>query len=219
MQKSISKQLFAMTVALTVWQANAAAPPVGIAMSKGSIRVDASAVTGNATLLSGSVVESVDSSSELRMRAGGSVLMAANSRVQVFENRAELQSGKIQVQGSNLLADFGGIRVMAAESGAQAVLEQTGTSVVVGSLRGAVRVLDQDGALLASLHPGKAMAFSPAADEDQGGAGTGNQTPNNNNKKKLRRGAKIWTAAAVAAGVAVPVGVVTTRDKKSTASR
>ena len=112
MHKLAPKQVLALTLALTMWQANAAAPSVGVAMAKSSIRIDSSAVTGNATILSGNVVESVGGTSELRLQAG-SVVMDTNARVQVFENRTELQSGKIQVQGPQLVTNSGNISVVA----------------------------------------------------------------------------------------------------------
>jgi hypothetical protein len=230
MRKLAPKQLLALTVALAVGQTYAAAPTattssVGIAMAKSSIRIDASAVTGNATLLSGNVVESVGGTSELRLR-GGSVVMDTNARVMVFENRTELQAGKIQLQGSQVQAGSGQIRVM-ADPGAEAILERKDSSVVVGSLRGgAVRVVNREGVLLASLNPGSALSFD--TNEEQGGAGTGNGNGGSNKKSKkaaaggwaaLGVGAKTAVVVGVAAAVAVPTAVVTTRQTKSATSR
>lgn len=225
MHKLAPKQLLALIVALTMGQTYAAAPSaVGLAIAKSSIRVDTSTVTGNATLLSGNVVESVGGTSELHLR-GGSVVMDTNSRVKVYENRTELQSGKIQLQGSQLQADSGQIRVM-ADPGAEAILERKNSSVVVGSLRGAVRVVNHEGVLLASLNPGNALAF-----EDQGGAGTTPEQKSSNKKKKagaaaaaggwgaLGAGTQAAVVLGVAAAVAVPTAVVTTRNTKSATSR
>ncbi len=233
MQKLAPKQLVALIVTLAMSQAHAAAPTaaratappsVGLAVAASSIRVDASNVTGNATLLSGNVVESVGGTSELHLR-GGNVVMDTNARVQVFENRADLQAGKIQLQGSQLEAQAGQIRVMAAP-GAEAILERRDASVVVGSLRGSVRVVDRDGFLLASLNPGHALAF-----DDQGGAGTGTGTgtaPDKKSSKKKRAGAAGWgglstgaqtaVVLGVATAVAVPTAVVATRNNKTTTS-
>ena len=230
MHKLAPKQLLALTVALTMGQTYAAAPSaVGLAMAKSSIRIDTSTVAGNATLLSGSVVESVGGTSELRLR-NGSVVMDTNARVKVFENRAELESGKIQIQGSQLEAGSGQIRVM-ADPGAEAILERRNSSVVVGSLRGAVRVVNRDGVLLASLNPGNALAFDT---EEQGGAGTGNgTTPEKKSSKKkkagaagaaggwgaLGAGAQAAVIVGVAAAVVVPTAVVTTRNTKAASSK
>lgn len=238
MQKLAPKQLLALIVTLTVGQTYAAAPSaaraaapqsVGLAVAKSSIRVNTSTVTGNATLLSGNVVESVGGTSELHLR-GGNVVMDTNARVQVFENRTELQSGKIQLQGSQLEAQSGQIRVVAAP-GAEAILERKDSSVVVGSLRGAVRVVNREGVLLASLNPGNALAFDTlamAAEEDQGGAGTGTPDKKSSSKKKkagaaagwggLSAGAQTAVVLGVAAAVAVPTAVVTTRNNKSASS-
>ncbi|GEM_PF-1738100 len=226
MHKLGPKQLLALTVALTMGQTYAAAPSaVGLAMAKSSIRIDTSNVAGNATLLSGNVVESVGGTSELHLR-GGSLVMDTNARVKVFENRAELQSGKIQMQGSQLEAGSGQIRVI-ADPGAEAILERKNSSVVVGSLRGAVRVVNREGVLLASLNPGNALAFDA---EDQGGAGAGSGTPEKSSSKKKKAGAaggwgalgtatQVAVVAGVAAAVVVPTAVVTTRNTKSVSSR
>lgn len=218
MHKLAPKQLLALTLALSTWQVNAAAPSVGLAMAKSSIRIDSSAVTGNATILSGNVVESVGGTSELQLQAG-SVVMDTNARVQVFNNRTELQSGKIQVQGSQLVTNSGNIRVL-ADQGGEAVLERKNSSVVVGSLRGSVRVVNREGTLLASLTPGHALSFD--MEEDQGGAGAGNGA-----KKVKKRGgfagmgagAQAAVVIGVAAAVVVPTAIVTTRSSKSATSR
>ena len=210
MNKVASKQFLAVTLALTMWQANAAAPSVGFAMAKGSIRIDSNAVTGNATILSGNVVESVGGSSELRL-AGGSVMMASNARVQVFENRAELQSGKIQVQGGTLLAGSGDIRVQ-ADAGAEAIVERKISSVTVGALKGSVRVVNRKGVLLASLKPGNALAFDADQDNQQAGAGT--NPPVDPNAQVVKTGlsttTKVGIAVAIGTGVAVTAGVIST---------
>lgn len=228
MNKLAPKQLLALTMVLVVGQAIAAAPTVGLVVAKSTIRIDSSAVTGNATILSGNVLESVGGTSELRLR-GGSVVMDTNAKIRVFEDRTELQSGKIQVNGSQLSTDAGEIRIQSG-NGSEAVLERYDSDVMVGSLRGSVKVTDREGVLLASLNPGSSMLFSAEVDEqDQGGAGTGSSSPAGKTKTKAKiktkpgvkmsRGAKVGWGLAGAAAVAVPVAVVATRSSTPPVSR
>lgn len=205
-----------MTLVLTVGQAFAAAPTVGFVVAKDTIRIDSSTVRGNATVLNGNVLESAGGTSELRLNNGGSVHMAPNARVRMFQNVAELQSGKIQMSGAQ--ANVNQIRVEAA-AGSSAVVDRIGNRVVVGSLSGAVRVTDQEGVLLARLEPGKAIAID---EEQNSGAGT-NPPPQNRPTPRPKPQprvnhmgpvAKFFTVVGIGAGVGVPVAVVATRSDK-----
>lgn len=223
MKKLTPKQILALVVALTVGQAMAAAPTVGMVVTKDTVRIDSSAVTGNATVLSGNVLESVGGTSELRLR-GGSILLATNAKVRAFENRTELQSGKIQVHGAGIATESGEIRVQ-TPTGSEAILERKSDALVVGSLRGPVQVTNQDGLLLATLTPGSAMAFAP--DPDQGGAGASkgtNDTPTATAKNKRKTGkisarTKSAWILGTGAAIATPIAVVATRDNTKPVSR
>lgn len=224
------KQILALVLALTVGQAMAAAPTVGMVVAKDTVRIDSSAVTGNATVLSGNVLESVGGTSELRLR-GGSIILATNAKVRAFENRTELQAGKIQVNGAGIATESGEIRVQ-TPTGSEAILERKSDALVVGSLRGPVQVTNQEGMLLATLNPGSAMAFNP--DPDQGGAGTakgtsttaqstakttGKAAAKGAGKAAMSAGAKSAWILGVGAAVAVPTAVVATRDETKPVSR
>lgn len=168
MKEFTPRSFLAMTLVLTVGQAYAAAPTVGLVMARNTIRIDSSPVRGNATVFNGNVLESAGGTSELRLNNGGSVHMAPNARVRMFQNVAELQSGKIQMSGAQ--ANANQIRVEAAP-GSSAILDRNGNTVIVGSLRGSVRVTNKAGVLLASINPGHALAFG--ADPQATGAVAG----------------------------------------------
>jgi hypothetical protein len=220
-----SKQLFAVLLVCLVGQSLLAAPPVGLVMAKRTVRIDTSPVQGNATILSGNVLESVGGTSEVRL-GGGSVFMDTNARMKVFADRAELQTGKIQVRGSNLRADAGSFRIEAGE-GSEAILERTSKRVVVASLRGSVRLMDPSGTLLASLAPGTALALDPdgdgTGDKDAASGASPSETTQKKNSIPVRKGMGIGTkgliAAGVATAVAVPTAIVASRDEKTTVSR
>lgn len=156
MKEFTPRSFLAMTLVLTVGQTYAAAPTVGMVVARNTIRIDSSPIRGNATVFNGNVLESAGGSSELRLNNGGAVHMAPNARVRMFQNVAELQSGKIQMSGAQ--ANANQIRVEAA-LGSSAVLDRTGNRVVVGSLQGSIRVTNKQGILLARLEPGNALAF------------------------------------------------------------
>lgn len=219
MKEFTPRSFLAMTLVLTVGQAYAAAPTVGLVVARSTIRIDSSPVRGNATVFNGNVLESDGGSSELRLTNGGSVQMAPNARVRMFQNVAELQSGKIQMSG--VQANANQIRVEAAP-GASAILDRTGDRVVVGSLKGAVRVTNKQGLLLARLEPGNTLAFEdgqqtqaqtqpPTADTGNGaGANTGTSTPSGLARMSLAQ--RFGLFAGIGAGIVAPVVFVATRN-------
>ncbi len=222
MKQWTPKQLLALMLVLTVGQALAAAPTVGLVMAKSTVRIDSQAVTGNSSILSGNVVESVGGISELRL-SGGAVVMDTNAKVQVFENRTELQSGKIQVSGSSMSTGAGELKIQ-ADAGSEAILERTNSSIIVGSLRGSVKVTNREGVLLASLNPGHAISLEPEPG-DQGGAGTGKASDTSTTTTSKKKGggfiigAKTGIVLGTVTAVAVPVAVVANRSNKPTVSR
>ena len=192
---------------------------IGSVMANSAIRIDDGAVKGNAALFPGNLVETAGGASELRLRSGGAVVMDANTKLRVFENRAEIEAGKAQFRGG-AAAESGNIRVETAD-GSEAIVERSANSLVVGSLRGAVRVKDGNGILLASLNPGNAMAFT-AAEEDQGGASPNPQTTAGGTKTRrmVRIGSRrFWLITGTAGSVLVPVTVAATRNNNPPASR
>lgn len=207
MKEFTPRSFLAMTLVLTVGQAYAAAPTVGLVVARNTIRIDSSPIRGNATVFNGNVLESAGGTSELRLNNGGSVHMAPNARVRMFQNVAELQSGKIQMSGAQ--ANANNIRVEAA-LGSSAVLDRAGNRVVVGSLQGAVRVTNKQGVLLARLEPGNALAFeadpqvnNPPPPPPTNGAGA---APGTGAGAGTGTGAAAGSAGATTAGAAAGTG-------------
>jgi hypothetical protein len=74
-----------------------AAPAIGIVTASGHFNVEGSQVWGNATLFDGTVVETSTASSELALRNGVKVQLAAGSRARIWENRLVLEKGVAQL--------------------------------------------------------------------------------------------------------------------------
>jgi hypothetical protein len=202
----------------------AASPEVGLVVTKHTVRIDSTPVQGNATVLSGHTLELSGGTGELKLR-NGTVLIAANSRVRAYENRAELQAGKIQWGGSHVSATAGPILVQAAKGG-QAVVDRRNGMIIVGALRGDVDVKDKSGTVVARLAKGNALAF-----DEQSGRRTGAVMTN---ADKSGLGAATGKGGAFAMGVSgklllglglsaaaasVPAAVTAMRDEPAAISR
>src|SRR5580704_4822530 len=71
----------------------AAAPAVGIVTARGSFTIDASSITGNATLFEGNQIETGKISSQLQLNNGARMQLAAESRGIVYRDRLVLEKG------------------------------------------------------------------------------------------------------------------------------
>lgn len=105
----------------------AAAPAIGIVTASGHFNVEGSQVWGNATLFDGTVVETSTASSELALRNGVKVQLAAGSRARIWQNRLVLEKGVAQLaapasfdarvseQAKLIRAPYRGISMQAAQ--------------------------------------------------------------------------------------------------------
>jgi hypothetical protein len=142
----------------TVW---AATPAIGIATARGDFRLDDAQVSGNATVLEGSLVETGLAGSELRLYEGVGMRLSGDSRGQVFRNRLVLERGAARIDAAKEYAvDAEGVRVVAPPNSAANVNVGGEGRVEVAAISGAVRVTNEKGVLLAEVLPGKALAFS-----------------------------------------------------------
>ena len=141
----------------------AAAPAVGIVTAAGSFTIDASNITGNATLFEGNQIETGKASSQLQLNNGARMQLAAESRGIVYRDRLVLEKGTSLIQsGSTSQVEANSLRIRPASESARAQvsIRQSGT-VQVAALRGPVRVTTANGVLLANLQEGKTLDFTP----------------------------------------------------------
>ena len=215
MKKITVRNVLAMFVSLAMVHALAASAMIGVATAKGSFRVDDSYVAGNATLFEGAAVETGISTSELNL-SKAKVIMAAETRGRVFQDRLILDRGKVQWGGPNFRTLAGELQIVGLDNGSKAMVDRKGEVVQVASLAGTVNVLSTSGEMVMSVAAGSAYDFSP---EPQGASPGDKKDPPS---RKKAGGAwittttgKVWIAVlAVGAGGAA-AGVVATRDSSS----
>lgn len=147
--------------AATVW---AAAPSIGIATARGGFLIDDAQVVGNATLLEGSLVETLAADSDLVLSSGVELALSAGSRGQVFADRFLLQRGKARLETKRpYVIEIAGVRVTGAAQSAANIAAATPGRFEVATLAGDVQVTGRQGLLLAMVAPGNALSFEPQA--------------------------------------------------------
>jgi hypothetical protein len=85
------QSLIALILAANLSLGTAAAPAVGIITATGSFTIDASNVTGNATLFEGNQIETGKASSLLQLNNGARMQLAADLRRAVYRDRLVLE--------------------------------------------------------------------------------------------------------------------------------
>jgi hypothetical protein len=150
----------------------AAGTSIGIAVTKGGFLVDHAHISGNATLFDGSSVETATAASRLQLNNGVVVRLDADARATVYQRRLILERGVGQMESAGLPNH--GYEVEARSLHISPSTNDTVTrisllnarQVQVGALRGAVRVTNSTGLLVARLEAGNSMSFEP----DEAGA-------------------------------------------------
>ena len=161
MKYAFSSKLLAGTVAASL--AFAGTPVIGIITASGHFTVERSEVWGNSTLFDGTMVETKSASSELALRNGVKLQLAASSRARVWANRLSLEKGVGQVAGPDSYGiEAGGLTV---RGGSESGRLRVGVSdrIEVASLAGTARVVNGKGVLLAAIPAGRSMSFSMQA--------------------------------------------------------
>jgi len=189
----------------------AAAPVLGIAVSRGGFAVDRAAVEGNATLFEGNRVETGASSSELRLNNGVRMRLASDSSGIVYRDRLVLERGGGEVSRALDAApgpyrvEAGTLRIQpAAAAAAGARVAVRGERVQVAALGAPVTVTNAQGLLLARLAAGRAAEFTP-----EGGSGPSTLTgcvSSHDDKYWLSDEASSVAFEVIGGGVAQQVG-------------
>ncbi len=158
---SRSAVLIALAVFVVLGAAWAAGPAIGVATTSGDFQIDRSNVSGNASILDGSLIETGRTASELRLYEGTGMRLAGDSRAKVFLDRLVLEQGSAQVNARQGYAiDAAGLQVQAAPRSAARIGLAGAGRVEVAALSGSVQVRNQTGVLLARVLPGQALAFT-----------------------------------------------------------
>ncbi len=197
---------------------------IGVASTRGSMSVDHSSVKGNANIVLGSKIETLESTSQLQLQSGAQVTLSEGSSVAVFGDRMELKQGAAQIHTKN---GYGvealGFRFMPEQGEATTQISYAKANrLMVSAVHGPVKVLNQEGQLLAKLSPGTSYFVEEEADP-KSARGAGQQTSEKTSGKagagtrragKFSRSAKIWTATGTAAGTAASIGLVVANASK-----
>ena len=143
---------------------SAAGGAIGMAVANGSFQVDHSAVYGNGTLFDGSVVETAKASSRLQLTGGVQMRMAGESRAKVYRHRLVLEQGLGEMESAGgFEVEARSLHIAVAPGSVARVKVETGRHVLVSVVRGALRVMNSGGILVASMETGNSMVFEPQA--------------------------------------------------------
>lgn len=139
---------------------SAANPSIGLALAKGSFRLDGATVRGNTTLFEGSQIETAAVASELRLNSGVRMVLGVASLGRVHRDRLVLEKGRGRLsQATGYRVEALGLQIF---PGSAAIVSLDGPGRLhVAALGGPVRVAKTDGVTVASLAPGSALDFEP----------------------------------------------------------
>lgn len=161
MELCSSKAVLVSVVLSSVGLMSAATPGIGVAMSQGNIFIDSSATAGNATVFSGSTLETQSAGSHVRLNDGAQLRLASDSRGKVFNDHVDLQKGSASIKGYS--ANANGLTVRADGKASAAISLRDKGEVQIAALTGNVHVFDAAGLNIANLAPGRALDLRPQA--------------------------------------------------------
>jgi hypothetical protein len=141
----------------------AAGNGVGMITSSGQFLLNDSRVTGNATLTDGARIQMSTAPSTLRLSGGARVELGLGAKATVYRDRLVLESGSSDlVAPSSYELEASTLRFSPAAPGTAARVVRSGEKAVqVGVSKGAVRVYNSNGVLLANVFPGLPLRFEP----------------------------------------------------------
>jgi hypothetical protein len=142
---------------------------IGVAIAKGSFRVDNARVSGNSTIFDGASVQTEESSSRINLHNGTRMALGPDSRAKVMAARLLLEKGLGELQASSeYRIEARTLRIAPADPNAIArVLIEGDHKIRVEAVNGPVKVFNHAGHLVANVNAGLALSFEPqAAQED-----------------------------------------------------
>jgi len=134
--------------------ASASTPAIGVAMSEGTILVNDAQTPGNATVFSGTTLQTQRASSQVRLKDGAQVRFDSDSRGKIFSDHVDLQQGSAKISDFSAIAN--GLKIQATgDSSANVSLK--GKVVEIAAITGDVRVFNSTGGIVANILPGHAL--------------------------------------------------------------
>lgn len=140
--------------------AMAATLSIGFVQSNGDFRADGSRVVGNSTLFEGTLIETNSTRSVLNL-PDAQITLSPDSRAKVFHDHTILEKGTGLLKESDRHAiEAKTLHITPVSKGSIVQVDITGPSqIAVASRRGSVEIRNSSGVLVASLHPGAALAL------------------------------------------------------------
>ena len=168
----------------------AATNPIGMALTNGSFRVDHSRVWGTTTLFDGSIIETESTLSQLHLTGGVQMRLASESRATIYQHRVILDYGQLE-SAPDYEVQANSLHIVASGPNAEARVQvRSPRNVTVAAVRGAVRVTNSGGVLVANVEAGKTLNLEP---QD-----TGNAAPTHVTGCLLSKGGKLIVAEQTA---------------------
>ena len=134
--------------------ASASTPAIGVVMSQGTILINDAQTPGNATVFSGTTLQTQRASSQVQLKDGAQVRFDSDSRGKIFSDHVDLQQGSAKI--SDFSANANGLKIQATgNSSANVTLK--GKVVEVAAITGDVRVFNAAGGNIANILPGHAL--------------------------------------------------------------
>ena len=141
---------------------SASGSAIGMAVTNGSFQVDHTPVYGNSTLFDGSVVETAKASSQLQLNGGIQMRLGAESRAKVYQRRLILEQGFGEMDSANgFEVEARSLHISAAPGTLARIKVENHRQVLVAAVRGALRVTNATGVLVARLETGNSLVFEP----------------------------------------------------------
>jgi len=137
---------------------SAATQAIGVATSEGTILVNDTQTPGNATIFSGSTLQTQRLSSQVRLKDGAQVRFDSDSRGKLFSDHVDLQQGTARISAYSATANGLNVR---AEGDSSATVSMKGNVIEVAALTGDVHVFNAAGMNVANLLPGRALDLRP----------------------------------------------------------
>jgi hypothetical protein len=137
---------------------------IGSAITNGSFQVDHARVWGNSTLFEGSIIETASAPSQVQLIGGAQVRLAADTRAMIYQKKLILESGYGQVEAAQgYEVEARSLRVSGSRDAITRVKLEGDGKVIVASVRGAVRVTNSAGVLVATIEAGRSLDLEPQA--------------------------------------------------------
>jgi len=153
--RSIVKPILASALFAGTSLLSAATPGIGVILSSGSVTVDNSVVASNTTVFDGNTVQTGATSSRLQLNNGRFAQLGADSTARVYSDHMILEKGFGQSSGNY------GVEANTLKISGDSKVAIYGKTVEVAALGAPVLVSSSTGVQVASLLPGRALAFTP----------------------------------------------------------